>query len=471
VAPESLLVELENKGQYYLPHYYIKNWQHDDVSYPDQPIYTFEVHSNFKYNGEWMTDLCVDTLIEGSEMLLTYRYHRTEYDYFTAHDDLLVGDAYELMINDSQGNLITAPPGEIIEEIDGNRITFIEGAIDNYLDIGENFTVSYNYKRRGGLLESKHIFCEVRPWRLEMFNYKNDYYPFSSGSITSPLMYNLSNRYQYQLAVNYRLKEKSLLSYNFTITKEYNTQTFTIETWDIADDIDDEKVIVAYYYHDSDDDGEQEQEFINIDHIEFSESSGEITFSDLGTYDEIQNSIVYVDILTALQNPHKFYHKGTVNLATQEFTFANWEASDDGKIIPNYESGTNYPFDMDSFDSIWGIYGNYHVNTKPGTITQLYALLDDTDTLTYHVSGALNDEANGWNYYEKMVIKIGITNPSILKTLNAEFLYSYSDSWHTIGTSEINPEMIDEDGVIYMELPNTDSRIVQRIRLSRQLLR
>lgn len=116
-------------------------------------------------------------LLEDSEILATYYYPKESLSYFAEYDNILTGPAYDFIIKDSEGIQIYNLGN--ISSIEGNNITFTEN-IKNYLDIGENFTILYDYKTIGGLLDTKHLFIEIQPYHMQFYN---NYYPFSGVSI------------------------------------------------------------------------------------------------------------------------------------------------------------------------------------------------------------------------------------------------------------------------------------------------
>jgi len=194
-----------HSGERFVEDNFIIDWRHDNA-YPYQPIFTFKLRDfSFERMG----------ILEDSNILVTYSYPKETYSYYTLKDEILYGDSFSFTITDSNGNTIQNE--EVLASIKGNNITFIEN-IKNYLGFGEKFTVRFEAKTQGGLLETKHIFVEVQPYEMKFYN---KIYPFSGCSIIAPLYYNLSSQYQYQLALNYRLLEKSALENTTELHNKY----------------------------------------------------------------------------------------------------------------------------------------------------------------------------------------------------------------------------------------------------------
>ncbi|KKN11602.1 hypothetical protein LCGC14_1024800, partial [marine sediment metagenome] len=181
IEPFGMIIQTDS-GERYLDGKWFFDWQNISAT---EAIFTFNLpRLHFNSFG----------LLEDSEILVTYYYPKESLSYYTKYDNILTGTAYNFIIKDSQGSH-TFNLGNV-SSIEGNNITFTEN-IRNYLDIGENFTILYDYKTIGGLLDTKHLFIEIQPYHMQFYN---NFYPFSGASIVSPLYYNLSANYQYQMA-------------------------------------------------------------------------------------------------------------------------------------------------------------------------------------------------------------------------------------------------------------------------------
>ncbi|NVM56481.1 MAG: hypothetical protein HWN66_22475, partial [Candidatus Helarchaeota archaeon] len=170
IKPFGMTVQTE-AGERYLNKYALSSWQHDD-NYPNEPIYTFFVR---KESYDWLN------ILNDTEILVTYYYTKETLSYYTKYDDILY-NVDTLIIKNSLGEVILHQGN--ISSIVGNNITFTQNVIDeNVLNVGEKFTVEYEFKTKGGLLDTKHMFVEVQPWEMQFYN---SYYPFSGGSIIAP---------------------------------------------------------------------------------------------------------------------------------------------------------------------------------------------------------------------------------------------------------------------------------------------
>ena len=224
IQPFGITVQTSS-GERYLDDNFIRSWQHDS-EYEDEPIFTFYLA---RYDFD---DL---NILNDTEILLTYYYLKESLSYFTQNRILYDGDTYNhLIIKNSRGMTILSFGN--VSSIEGNNITFTDNVItEDLLRIGESFTIEYEFKTKGGLLDTKHLFIEVQPWEMKFYN---NYYPFSGGSIISALYYNLSANYQYQLALNYRLQEKGMLSFEFEADTTKDTNVFDLGANDPLHDFD-----------------------------------------------------------------------------------------------------------------------------------------------------------------------------------------------------------------------------------------
>jgi hypothetical protein len=331
---------------------HIRFWEHD-AAYQDQPIFTFKLWIPEKYN-----------ISEGSEILLTYYYHKESLEYYAQYRDILSGsDQYAFIITHQNGSII--PTYEVLDSIDDNTITFTEDMKD-YLAIGQTFTIDYEFKTRGGLLESKHLFIEVQPYEMTFYN---SYNILSGGSIIAPLYYNLSSNFNYQLALNYRLMEKGIHTYQVLVNNTSQEQI------DIAYNevlmYGAEPIIFAHYYNDAD-----EKVWIDeTQHISYNSQSHVITIDTAYYLTQItqadrlkKGDTIYVQLASELHNKYRHYHDFTMNLRTDDITLHDWELSHDTSeyLTANFESA-HFIYNVQKDE-----------DAAPGKVSQLYALLDDT---------------------------------------------------------------------------------------------
>ncbi|MBA7678549.1 hypothetical protein ES703_86826 [subsurface metagenome] len=263
IKPFGITIQTDS-GERYINDQFMYYWQHDS-NYPDEPIYKFKLlRSIYEYIG----------ILNDTEVMVTYYYQKESLSYYTQHDDILYGGDYTFIIRDSDGNIIQ-PLGNV-SSIVGNNITFTEN-IKNLLYIGENFTVEYSFKTRGGLLDTKHFFVEVQPWDMKFYN---SYYPFSGGSILAPLYYNLSANYQYQLALNYRLQEKSILTISHVLESS-DVATIDLEENRPITDVDNSPALAAYFINST-----QQKEEIEEEYIDYNIVDNKVTISDISIFSE-----------------------------------------------------------------------------------------------------------------------------------------------------------------------------------------
>ncbi|MHA2253105.1 MAG: hypothetical protein ACXAD7_22265, partial [Candidatus Kariarchaeaceae archaeon] len=414
-------------GERFVNDEYMIGWSHDD-NYPNEPIYTFKmVKEYFEYLN----------ILNDTEVLVTYNYMKESLSYYTKYDDILYGDDYTFIIKDSQGAMIQ-PLGNI-SSIEGNNITFTE-SIKSYLDIGENFTIEYSFKTKGGLLDTKHFFVEVQPYQMKFYN---SYYPFSGSSIVAPLYYNLSANYQYQLALNYRLQEKTFLTFSEElepgdITNDYIEIDLTSNE-PLADS--ETSVIVAYFINST-----GQREIIEDKYVSYSTSTSVANVSSIAEFSESEltsGDIVFAMIMPELHNKYQPFHHIEADLANEVFTLANWTVAQDpeNNLIANFESN-NFIYGTSAYESI----------TK-GMVKQIYAILNSTNNLTYYLTEDLNDADNGWANYNTLIMKMGFLNPDVLEYLNVSFYYN--DNTY-IGYTNVTLDMFDDDsGAVYIPLPDS----------------
>ncbi|MHA2336157.1 MAG: hypothetical protein ACXACX_02590 [Candidatus Hodarchaeales archaeon] len=429
-------------GERYLNDEYIRNWQHSTLpEHTNEPIFTFDMFKDFFDPLELLND---------TEVLLTYYYTKESLSYYSQYDDILTGASNTFIIRDSQQNIISNIGN--LESVVGNNITFTE-AMKSQLSIGENFTIEMEVKTKGGLLDTKHVFYEVQPYEMRFYN---NYYPFSGGSIIAPLYYNISANYQYQLALNYRLQEKSIL----TISAE-------IGTTELADgrvivDLDDTDIdpatqdglpaLVVYYINSS---GlkeiitdeyvtyENSENKVTVEYMSYQQTKpGGITFEDTLKFGDT----VYISIFPEYNNKYQTFHNFITDLADNEITLLNWTTTQDpaNNLIANFES-TNFIYDVDPYEDI-----------EKGKVKQVYAILNETNILTYYLTEDLNDATDGWKDYDTLIMKMGFLNPDVLEYINVSFYYDNAGVEQFIGYTNVTLDMFDDDsGAVYIRLPTS----------------
>ncbi|NVM55121.1 MAG: hypothetical protein HWN66_15555, partial [Candidatus Helarchaeota archaeon] len=428
VLPFGMTVQTDS-GELYLSDSYFANWQHSsDPAHQNKSIFTFGMKKKY---------LDAVGILEDSEILVTYYYRKESLSYYAERDDILFSPDYTFIIKDSNGGTIDI--GNISSVVD-NNITFAESITDaQCLSIGEKFTIQYNFKTRGGLVESKHVFVEVQPREMRFYN---GYYPFSGGSIIAPLYYNFSANYQYQLAMNYRLQEKSLYSFEFSINST-DVLEFNLDAVDPMKDIDDSAVVVAYYY-----DEIQNKTFVDDDDLSYDYQTGNLTV-DLSGYDvplgDQVEDVLYVNLFAELHNKYKYYHDFSINLINNEIQLFNWslaEAPED-LLVPNLESAS-FIHDIQPDNRV-----------ASGKVKQVYAILNASNKMIYHLEEDLNDPVNGWDSYDTLIMKLGILNSDVLEKLKVDFIYTDSGD-QLIGTTYVEVDDIDETGEVHLRLPESE---------------
>ena len=388
-------------------------------------------------------------IIEDSEVLLTYYYPKESLSYIASQDDILFGASNSFVVKDELGIEIDLL-GNILS-IEGNNITFTEN-MKTELAIGEKFTVEYYAKTRGGLLETKHMFIEVQPWEMQFYN---DYYPFSGSSIMSPLYYNLSANYQYQMALNYRLVEKNTLTLDFTLDGHniYNdVAELYIDYNQPLLDYDSTPIIFAYFYNLTGDKSYFEEPDMTYDSgigklsIALKDGYGvpNYYFDSITQTGPIgEGNVVFVEIGADFHNKYQYFHNLEVDLTNEDYTLLNWEVAQDpeNNLAPNFESNY-FVFDYDSESPV-----------EKGMVQEIMAILNETNTLTYYLSEELSDP-NGWDSFDTLIMRLRIMNPEVLSSLKAEFYYNTT----MIGETEITLDMIEsETGSVYITLPEASN--------------
>jgi hypothetical protein len=413
-------------GERYLNNKYIRNWQHSALpEHTNEPIFTFDMFKDFFDPLELLND---------TEILLTYYYTKESLSYYSQYDDILAGASNTFIIRDSQQNIISNIGN--LESVVRNNITFTE-AMKSQLSIGENFSIEMEVKTKGGLLDTKHVFYEVQPYEMRFYN---NYYPFSGGSIIAPLYYNLSANYQYQLALNYRLQEKSILEYLIDLTETHiqNDEVSHIFGDDTPiKDFDDTPVVVAYFYDSQENKVEISEQFIQS-------SFSNITVSNIGTELGLTDEdTIYISIIPELHNKYQPFHDLSINLINDTIILTNWTVAQqpESNLIANFETP----------------YFNYDVKLNEtisrGKVKQIYAILNKTNYLTYYLTEDLNDPINGWNEFDTLIMKLGFLNSEVLDHLNISFYYE-NGGRNYIGSVNVTLDMIDiYDNTVYIRLP------------------
>ncbi|MCP6727617.1 MAG: hypothetical protein KJI69_06420, partial [Patescibacteria group bacterium] len=385
-------------GEKYLPaDDYITTWTHTGG-------YSF----TFYLNKDIMDYLGI---IQDSEILLTYKVEEEEYSYYTTKDDLL--KTSDWIIKDSNGDVIL---NSNISSVVGNNITLLNIVKDLTpigLTAGEEFSITYEYRTRGGLLESKHIFYEVTPWTMQFYN---KYYPIAGASIIAPLYYNMSSLYTYQLALNYRLKEKAFLSFQMKVDGTGNDPVFDLGKNIPEKDIDDTTdVIIAYYY----DPASEVEPRVDIDETDIIYSDGELT---LDIYDNgilraqyhgiiPTETVIYIDIMPKSENLYQEFYDFTTNIIDGTIDITDWSLneSEAENLIANMDS-PHIIFDGEPNENIWD-----------GKVKQIYASINDTRSLTYSITEDLNNATYGWTGYRTLIMKTELLNSEVVEYITAEF--------------------------------------------------
>ena len=422
VRPFGMTIQTDS-GERYLDHRYFSSWQHSQ-----NLEFTFNMKRYyFKQLG----------ILNDTQVLVTYYYPRESYEYYTSNDNILFNwdDTYILEVNNSQDVTID---NSYILEVSGNKIVFSED-ISTVLSVKEKFTIKYEFKTKGGLLDTKHVFYEVQPYEMKFYN---NYYPFSGGSIIAPLYYNLSANYQYQLALNYRLLEKPQLKLEFNAYTNENINTFQLGNNNPLMDVDEEPIVFAHFF-----DENQQKIKIAPEHVSY--ESGELNITNIKT-DYVgkglqDGDIIHVTLYTDQHNKYQYYHDLEVDLTNDQVSLTNWAMAlaPEDNLIANFETD-HYLYDVDPRES-----------TSKGRVKQVYAIINDTNSLTYYLTEDLNNATNGWEPYDTIIMKMGILNPDVLDYLTVEFYYTDDELGdQLIGTTEIKVDMIDDSGAIYLGLPD-----------------
>ncbi|KKN28626.1 hypothetical protein LCGC14_0852390, partial [marine sediment metagenome] len=302
----------------------------------------------------------------------------------------------------------------------------------------------YTFKTRGGILESKHLFIEVVPHEMIFYN---SLYPFSGGSVIAPLYYNLSANYQYQLALNYRLQEKSFLTFSKEIKGEDLINDHVVidlasnEPLANAEDT----VLTAYFINST-----GQREIIEDEFVTYDMGTSIVTISNFDAFTEDDTleigDTIFAMIMAQPHNKIQPFHRISADLVNNIFTIANWTVAQDSEnnLIANFESN-NFIYGASAYESI-----------TRGRVKQIYAILNSTNNATYYLTNDLNDATNGWKNYDTLTMKMGFLNPEVLKYLNVSFFYDNVGVETFIGYTNVTLDMFEDDsGAVYIRLPDS----------------
>jgi len=311
--------------------------------------------------------------------------------------------------------------------------------LPEYLEGEINIYAGKDKHNDSALLDTKHFFVEIQPREMKFYN---NYYPFSGGSIISPFYCNLSANYQYQLAMNYRLQEKALLMTTIDIEpkdiqNDHLTYNFGYDK--PIQDYDNTPVVVAYFYNEANEKIDIPEDFIVCDFstIIVNNISSIFELTDLNS--------IEISLIPELHNKYQPFYNIDVNLAEDSVIFTNWTVAQDPKnnLIANFEA-PYFIYDINP----------YEIMSK-GMVKQLYAILNNTNYLTYYLTEDLNDPINGWADYDTLIMKLGFLNLEVLDYLELSFYYENGGK-HLVGSVNITLDMIDtESGTINIKLPNS----------------
>ena len=135
------------EGERYLDSNYFSLWQHE----VGLPIYHFSLSAY---------DFREIDILEGSDVLVTYRYPKESLSYYATHDDILF-DPDTFIIKDELG-LEIALLGNLLS-VEGNNITFTDN-MKSELAIKEEFTIEMEVKTKFKILDMVLVLtfvCEL----------------------------------------------------------------------------------------------------------------------------------------------------------------------------------------------------------------------------------------------------------------------------------------------------------------------
>ncbi len=426
VDPYQLIVDTL-EGERWVPLHYIQNWEHDD-NYPSAPIYTFDLFKDYFARANI-------TILTDTNMELTYSYDRQTYEYTSTYRDILLGNGYDFVIKANNGSVLSNQL--YLESVSGNTITLKE-SIYSALEVGENFTISYSFKTRGGLLESKHMYFEVQPWEMTFYD---SYKAFSANSLIAPLFYNMSSNYLYYMGLNYRLEEETTRVLACERAWETDSEEFFVgDGLTIKADSDGEYLIVASFL----DEETQEERFIDSDDVVYDPNLNIITVSNLVSYGIGEGDVILFTALSSSDNKYQFYHEFDYDLD-----------GSDSPIDLKYWSGEDIEGNVESYNLIYDVGADIDEDDKAeGLIREIYAGFEDptSDPLVYRVSPDLTT-SSGWVDYDTLIVKLQIYDQEVVDHLEFTFLI---DSSTTLGTAEVYPEDIDDSNTLYLKLPQSE---------------
>ena len=149
-----------------------------------------------------------------------------------------------------------------------------------------------------------------------------------------------------------------------------------------------EPVLFAYYYNDL-----NKKIWIDeINHIEYNWENHNITINIAPyitlkkTEDKLKlNNIIFVNLASNLHNKYRHYHDFNINLRSNEIILQDWTVANNPEenLIANYESA-HYIYDVQEKND-WA----------KGKVKQIFATLDDSNSLIYYLDEDLSDP-NGW---------------------------------------------------------------------------
>jgi hypothetical protein len=424
VKPFGMLIQTE-EGERYLDENYFATWAY----IPDSDgIFSVKL-SRYAFR-----DI---TILEDSEVQVTYYYPKKSLSYYAEHDDILY-DEDTFIIRDHLDQIVDHTG--LIELIQGNNITFTEDIVTQ-LEIGNTFSVEMEVKTRGGLLETKHVFAEVQPWEMIFYN---NYYPFSASSIIAPLYYNLSANYQYQMALNYRLIENTALTMEYELETSQNSYEIPIDNNEPLLLDDGEPVVFMYSMTES------KREYIPEKY--FSYATSIVTFDYAGLCADPDHSEasdidkVYVEVGAQHHSKYLYYHEADVDLLTGEMVMHHWEVKEDAPNTLFADISAPYFLQDTDPSQQW----------NEGALNRMYAYLNGTNELYYYLSDELSDP-NGWQGYDTLIMNLGFYNAEVLDNITVEFYYMNGATPTLIADTYIRVDMLEgEHGSVYLELPESN---------------
>ncbi|NVM56272.1 MAG: hypothetical protein HWN66_21425, partial [Candidatus Helarchaeota archaeon] len=166
-------------------------------------------------------------------------------------------------------------------------------------------------------------------------------------------------------------------------------------------------------------------------------------YKDRGLENEMT---IYVSLFSELHNKYLNYHDLQVDLTNDNIILLNWTVAQDPDVnlMANLES-SHYIYEVDQYKAM-----------SKGKVKQVFAILNNTNSLTYYLTEDLNDPIDGWQDYDTLIMKVGFLNPDVLDYLNVSFYYDEEGEQY-IGSTQISMEMVDEEsGAVYIKLPDSN---------------